>query len=373
MTATVERPDAFQRAEKALSDLSIDRALAAEETRIEEGVERIPTGFPRLDAATGGGLEIPSFNVLAAAPKSGKSTLTDIIAIRNAEAGGVSYVLDSENGCRRFLRRALCRRAGLGPSVVAAALRDQRAGVFASRDAVERWREAKEWLRGLRDRLFVDFRAPDDFVGRVAAARAIAGDRKLLVAVDSVQKLPMDFADRRASVDQWLRIFEAVRDQLDVALWVVSEIKRDFKGGYTAHESAFKESGGIEYAADLAMTLTRPRADEDDAPRVSTLRIELARDCEEAPEGDVASYTMIRPHYGMEEGDPAPRRAAKGTRVDAGCDFLREILATGPVRVSEILAQGAKAGLSRPTLYRARASLRLVERTVDLKSAWGLP
>jgi hypothetical protein len=41
--------------------------------------------------------------------------------------------------------------------------------------------------------------------------------------------------------------------------------------------AAFTELGGIEYAADLAMTLTRPTADEDATAR-ATLRIEPARD-----------------------------------------------------------------------------------------------
>ena len=95
---------------------------------------------------------------------------------------------------------------------------------------------------------------------------------------------------------------------------LISEIKRDQKGQYTAHEAAFKESGGIEYAADLAMTLTRPTAD-DAAEPCSTLRVELARDCDDDPRGVVAAYRPLFPFYGLEEieSEKRPARARNGT------------------------------------------------------------
>ena len=95
---------------------------------------------------------------------------------------------------------------------------------------------------------------------------------------------------------------------------LISEIKRDQKGRYTPHEAAFKESGGIEYAADLAMTLTRPTADEA-AEASSTLRVELARDCDDDPRGAVAAYRPLFPFHGLEEVEPEMRqpRTRNGT------------------------------------------------------------
>jgi hypothetical protein len=126
--------------------------------------------------------------------------------------------------------------------------------------------------------------------------------------VDSLQKLPMDLEDRRAGVDAWIRLLERLRHEHDAAVLLISEIKRDQKGQYTAHEAAFKESGGIEYAADLAMTLTRPAADEY-AEASSTLRIELARDSDEDPRGTVAAYRPLFPFYGLDEVEPERRPA----------------------------------------------------------------
>jgi hypothetical protein len=85
-------------------------------------------------------------------------------------------------------------------------------------------------------------------------------------------------------------------------------------GQYTAHEAAFKESGGIEYAADLAITLTRPTANES-AEACSTLRVELARDCDDDPRGELAAYRPRFPFYGLEEIEPEKRQLKSRIRA----------------------------------------------------------
>jgi hypothetical protein len=54
------------------------------------------------------------------------------------------------------------------------------------------------------------------------------------------------------------------------------------------------------------MTLTRPTADEN-ADACSTLRVELARDCDDDPRGEVAGYRPLFPFYGLEEVEPEKR------------------------------------------------------------------
>jgi len=305
---TAEAPDEF-------AALSISAALAKEEAALEDGSKRLPTGWPRLDRALGGGFGIPSLNILGAAPKSGKSTWAQIIAERHVEGGGFVYYLDLENGRRRFVRRLLCRRSRLGAAQVAVALRAHRRGVFESRDHVASWDAAKCWVqKTLATGLLVEFTPPRDFAARIAAVRQRAGERPLLVVVDSLQKLPMRLEDRRAGVDAWMRLLERLRHDHEAAVLLISEIKRDPKGQYTAHEAAFKESGGIEYSADLALTLTRPTADES-ADACSTLRVELARDCDDDPRGEVAAYRAQYPFHGLEEIEVAklPARPRNGT------------------------------------------------------------
>ncbi|WP_157061347.1 DnaB-like helicase C-terminal domain-containing protein [Anaeromyxobacter dehalogenans] len=364
----------------APAPFSIASVLDEQESRLERGTERIATGWTRLDAALGGGLAVPSLVVLGAPPKAGKSSWSQILAVRHVEAGGVAYVLDLENGPRRVLRQIMCRRAEVGPGEAARALADRRTGVFTSREAVERWNAAKAWLRTtLGPSLFLECTPPADLEARVAGVRQVAGDRKLLLVVDSLQKLPGDPRDdRRTTIDKWIRTFERLRYQFDATILVISEIRRG-REGYAAREDAFKESGGIEYGCDLAMTLNRPAADEDtEAP--ATLRVELARDTEEDPRGEVASYRAVRPWYGLEEVDPVPlskgRRGGRGpepVKAEAAREFLRQRLAAGPARVSEVLGDGRAAGFSESTLRRAGRELGLASCTVQLKTGWRLP
>jgi KaiC/GvpD/RAD55 family RecA-like ATPase len=375
----VPEPDEPRRPER-IELISIGAALDREELRLENPTPRVATGWARLDKAIGGGLEVPSLTVIGAGPKSGKSTWAQIVAVRHVEAGGVAYVLDLENGSRRFLRRALCRKAGLGASQVSRALADERAQVFHSKADAEQWREAKIWLREtLSSRLFVEHAPPDNFVARVAAAadRARAESRKLLVVVDSIQKLPGDARDdRRTAIDKWIRLFERIRYEHEAAILAISEIRRG-KEGYNAREDAFKESGGIEYAADLALTLNRAAADDDDAEAVSTLRVDLARDCEEDPRGDVASYRPVRPHYGLEEVEPVPigkRRSGRpAARFEAAVDFVRATLSGGAVTSTELTKRGREAGHSERTIRRARVEAGAIECTVSLQKGWRLP
>jgi hypothetical protein len=173
----------------ALGGLAIAGALAKEEEALEGGTKHVATGWRRLDGVLGGGFALPSLNLLGAAPKSGKSTWAQIVAERHVDAGGFVYYLDLENGCRRFLRRMLCRRAGLGGVQVAAALRSQRAGASDSWAEAERW-QAKRWVQENLSRGFlVEFTPPRDRGRRAFATRnglrpRAQAPRQLLHAAD---------------------------------------------------------------------------------------------------------------------------------------------------------------------------------------------
>jgi hypothetical protein len=156
------------------------------------------------------------------------------------------------------------------------------------------------------------------------------------------------------------------------------EVRRG-KDGYVAREDAFKESSGIEYAADLAMTLNRPAADEDkEAP--ATLRIELARDCDEDPRGEVASYRPLHPYYGIEEIDPVPiqgnrrkpsPRGPKPEKTQATQEFLADLVAGGPVEKEVAVAKAKQAGVGcRSTVFAVAKKMGLDDCTLNLKTAW---
>ena len=90
---------------------------------------------------------------------------------------------------------------------------------------------------------------PDGFI-----LRLLSQIFTILIVVDSLQKLPVwNTNDRRFGIDLWLRSFEWIRNEYDISFLVVSEVSRGKYNNPTLE--AFKESGDIEYSADLALLL----------------------------------------------------------------------------------------------------------------------
>lgn len=360
--------------EPALMRLSISAHLALEQESLENGVEYVPTGFPSLDQRLGGGLVLPSLNVIGGGPKSLKSTVARIAAYHHAEAGGVVYYLDLENGRKRHLLRVLCRRANLSPEQARDAVRQ---GPSADNVNLARWRGAEEWVRSLGTRMFLEFTpiTEKEFAARVSEVCGFprAEGRRVMVVIDSLQKLLMEnLNERRAGIDRWTRLLERLRHELGITIVVVSEVKRDqYGGGYAGGPASFKESGGIEYAADLAMTLTRSKD-------TATLRVELARDGVEELRGEpVAAFEPKFPYYDLEEVPITAERSTPGpkpTKKNAARAFLQEKLASGAVKKDD-LCKEAKADqiCGGSLLYEVAKEMQLLDAEVDGKPAWRLP
>jgi hypothetical protein len=74
-----------------------------------------------------------------------------------------------------------------------------------------------------------------------------------LVVIDSIQKLPGSVEYRRSSLDRWIHRLEALKKRGYYVL-LVSEISRGNYGS-EAYIGAYKESGEIEYSADMGVHL----------------------------------------------------------------------------------------------------------------------
>jgi hypothetical protein len=279
-----------------------------------DGVPRLATNFPLLDAGLDGGIPVRGLTVIGGPPKASKSTLVRHLVVQHVLAGGIAYVRDFEDA--PFYRlKILCSLARLGPAAYAA---DMRAG------DPRRWANAiGMMLNGLRE-LHLEpaatVRQVNNLAGDVEHFLGMAGKRPLLVVIDSLQKVPVkDLSDRRAGLDEFLRHLEHLKNTYPVAIVATSELSRSKHGrGY----ESFKESGDIEYTADLAMllehdeepsegTIHEETRASDYGPR-STLRVVSNR---QGRTGRVAHYRARFPFYGFEESalvdDGAPRKGRK--------------------------------------------------------------
>lgn len=221
--------------------------------------------FPQLTRAMMGLREI---TVISAQAKVGKSTFALQIA-SNVLGNGVPVLYyDFENGRFNLMARELCRRAKV-------TLRD----LFSPEEDCPNVEDA---LRRLDKDYYKNFYIIQDRSLTVDKIRKhvhylekTTGTAPLVV-IDSLQKLPMEnLRERRASVDLWLRGFEAIKAETpDLSVILVSELSREGQRP--------KESGDIEYTGYFIMKLEMSLNEKDltklgdDGRRV--LRIQSARD-----------------------------------------------------------------------------------------------
>jgi len=268
ISEAVEKSRAGSMATKALEDM-------------RKPPKRIATGLPSWDAALNGGLLVPSLTVLGAKPKIGKSTIMTFIADAVVTGGHIVYMVDLENGGSRIFRRIVARRARI-------AMDEFQAGEQGiSKDDIAFAKASAEFTSGgLGSRLFIEtgrrFNEADleqrvNFLSAIAKAEG----KEFLLIADSLQKMPVaNLSDRRAGIDGWLRFFEYLRDTYEIAILVTSELKRPSEGqAYKPSEISLKESGDIEYSADLVVTLDKSSSAQDgwvdDAPEKSPIQVRV--------------------------------------------------------------------------------------------------
>lgn len=187
---------------------------------LRDGLPPPPAGLPlaslpRFTARSGG---VFGLWALAGEPAVGKSTLAWQLSLDIAASGtGVLY-FDFENGMPVLL--------------------DRTAHIFGGN--VDRIREATRLLY-VRDTI----RTLDADLNRLPPPA--------LVVVDSVQKLPSSSAHRREGLDGWVHRLEGLKRRGYLVL-LVSEVPRS---AYDAEPGIgdFKETGEIEYSADLGFRM----------------------------------------------------------------------------------------------------------------------
>ena len=245
-----------------------DYAARFTRERIREvSTQRVSTGFPALDRGLSGGLTNGLY-VLGAVPGLGKSTLALQIAYNLSSQGiPVLYFALEMNWAwitAKAISRAdfmLSRRPGVRPSDL---LDARRAGNFSEGEWT-RIDPAREQIQREGANFYLYEQGPDlNHIGHIqqhvqafqAAYRERYGNRPLLVVVDYLQILaPRDAALRttdKQTVDDNVRELCKIRDQQQAIILLISALNRTSYNRAITLES-FKESGSIEYSADVIL------------------------------------------------------------------------------------------------------------------------
>ncbi len=214
--------------------------------------ETIPWGFPLFDRRTGG-IPEASLIVIAGYPGEGKTSLTTCVLSYLAAHGTPVALFSVEMSAGQVMQTLLGRESGIG----AGKLRVHGAkgldipGMAKLQGAVEKM---QKWPLHI---------VAGSVSAEAVCARARVMQRKhglKLVAVDYLQLLQRAGAEesRRLGIDAAVNSFKALAQSSGLAVLLLSQLARTDAKNPQAKSNLLKESGGINEAADMVVTLDRP-------------------------------------------------------------------------------------------------------------------
>ena len=243
--------------------------LGAALKEIEEGPQGIPLPWwPRLDEALGGLQE--QLYVLGGAPASGKTTFVRQLAdevVRSNENAACLYV-SYEVGETEMAKKDLARVANVPMGLFREKPENQSAWMW------DRLSGAAAKLHDPYQRFYLIYASTMTVRQIEIAAQLLREDcpevTRLLIVVDALQNVvpTQKYRSRREDVDGIIRELQGLKSRAKCSLWVVSHHSRlPGKESYPANRGmgANKESGGIEYSADVGINLDLPASGEEGA------------------------------------------------------------------------------------------------------------
>ncbi len=235
-------------------------------------IRRYPTGMRRLDRALGGGISAGMY-ILGAIPNLGKSTFALQIA-QNLSASGIPVLFFSmEMTKNRIASKAISRQLFKNGSPVRYSsdmLLNQ--NTFIDPEAWAQIDRARQEVQEETKNLYVIERTEhigsgEDIV-RICEQYMdeLGPDKKPVVMVDYLQILSgrkdRDFVSDRAIVDNNIRVLTMLATRKKLPVVVISAFNRSNYMSEVSME-AFKESGAIEYSADVILGMQLGRVGSD--------------------------------------------------------------------------------------------------------------
>lgn len=221
-----------------------------------------PTGLADLDTAIGGGFQPGKLVVLLGAPGSGKTTLANQIAEHIANAGRPVLYLTSEDTPATLLAKTLARLGNIHYGVALGGFASARQDIDLALSLL--WeRRSAERLTYVHDTGSISLERLQELARAHFArfAEAEQGGPGILV-VDYLQRLARSLRrsggraeDLRESVTQLTEQLRAVALELDCTILALSSQNRSGYGNGASALASAKESGDIEYTADVILTL----------------------------------------------------------------------------------------------------------------------
>jgi len=333
-----EEPNSHNAPAVNLTAFSAWGSLSERLTSYAQGA-RWQTGIAPLDELLRGGIRTGKVLVIGGAPGAGKTTMADQLARIIAGQGAIVVVLEPDDPAGFDTRWLM--------------------SVGVSRDAAEAV-DAPVLARAAElEKLPVFVAPPDTTLADVAAVLGRVGlanpGHQVVVVVDSLQKVHVrsgaEYESQRGKVEAVVETLKELARTYGAVVIATSELAR---GAYSSKQvnrqthplAAFKESGAIEYAADVAMVLRMGegglvacdvvknrqglagsfsvRLDRDRATFEATTNLQDAR-----PANDTPMVETVRSNPNLSKNKLA--RLAKMKKAD-GCAAIDRLVERGAIR-----------------------------------------
>lgn len=211
------------------------------------------TGFSNLDAHTTG--LYPGLYVIGAISSLGKTTFTHQLGDQLAAAGDHVLFFSLEQNRLEMVTKSLSRLMAKKDKATAVSAIKLRSGIFpaAAAQAAEEYKEIADRVSVIECNLDTNIGFITDYTR--AYMKANPGVRPVLI-VDYLQIVPASDPrqSEREKVDSIVRGLKKMQSENSLVVFVVSSINRSNYLTPIDFES-FKESGGIEYTADVVWGL----------------------------------------------------------------------------------------------------------------------
>lgn len=274
--------------------------------RVAEQRQAAPVGLGGLDSALGGGLQPRRLVVLLGAPGGGKTTLANQIAEHVADSGRPVVYLTTEDPPAALLAKTVARLGGLDYDAVLQGHQSQRERINAALRAVGERRSAARLLY-VEETGRITLDALEQVARAHFAQYADAGAG--LLVVDYLQRWARAHRvasgqreELREAVGRLTEDLRGVARRLNCGVLALASMNRASgygagKNGETSALASAKESGDIEFTADVVMAIAEPSEKQRERwnvplhqePRI--LRVDKNR------QGRVTSNAPIRLHW----------------------------------------------------------------------------
>lgn len=253
-----------------------------------------PTGMRELNTALGGGLEAQRLVVLLGAPGAGKTALANQIADHVANAGRPVLYVTSEDSPFTLLAKTLSRVGDVNYTAVLKGWRDERSRIDAA-ITIQAERKSNDTLRyvdasqGLSLDTMKDL-AQAHFIRYDSAGQGVLVVDYLQRFARAQRDLLALGRDLREVVTVLTENLRSIACELDCCVLALASQNRASGYGAGANGSALasaKESGDIEYTADVIMALMEDKDRKVNPPfKPRMLRLDKNR------QGDTASISL---------------------------------------------------------------------------------